>query len=87
MHQVDGDALPVADRRPVGAAVQFVGEGGQRDDLARLPSLGEEVVDPGAVGLEYLRMEQGVGGNEGGVDLLGSGAGVVGLVCEEQVDG
>ena len=42
--QAGGDALPVADRRPVGAAVQFVGEGGQRDDLARLPSSGEEVV-------------------------------------------
>jgi hypothetical protein len=78
--------LPVTDRRPVGATVEFAGESGQRDDLARLPSLGEEVVDPGAVGLEYLRVEQGVGGHEGGVDLLGSGAWVVRPVCEEQVD-
>ena len=54
MEQAGGDALPVADPGPAGAAAQFVGEGGQRDDLALPASLGEEVVDAGAVGLAQV---------------------------------
>ncbi|MGW3149767.1 hypothetical protein ACWDG1_34915 [Streptomyces sp. NPDC001177] len=54
--------------------------------LARQASLGEKVVDPGAVELEHLQVEQGVGRHHGGVDLLGAGAGVVRLVREEQID-
>lgn len=54
LDEVGGDGLPVADRRPACTAVQFMGEGGQRIDLARLASPGEAVVDPGAVGLAYL---------------------------------
>lgn len=53
VQQVGGNALPVADRRPVGSATQFVSEGGQRDDLSRMSSLGEAVVDLGPVGLPY----------------------------------
>ncbi|MEV7888579.1 hypothetical protein ACWD3I_44185 [Streptomyces sp. NPDC002817] len=85
VEQVGGDALPVADDRPVGASAQFVGERGQRDDLPRPASSGEEGVHPGAVRLVYLRVEQRVGGDDGGVDLLGAGAGVVRLVREEQI--
>ena len=51
LDQVGGGAFPLADLRPVGAAVQFVGEGGQRHDFARLSSLGEKVVDTDAVAL------------------------------------
>ncbi|MGW0633245.1 hypothetical protein [Streptomyces sp. NPDC002758] len=59
LEQVRSDRLPVADLRPERTAAQFVGERGQRHDLARPAAAGEAVVDARAVGLSYTRVQQG----------------------------
>ena len=84
LQQVFGDRLPVSNLRPALASVQFVGERGQRHDLARPAAADQAVVDAGAVGLPYAGVEQGGRGHDGRVDLLGGGR-VVGLVRKQEI--
>ncbi|GAA0611539.1 hypothetical protein GCM10010394_46680 [Streptomyces crystallinus] len=50
LQQVFGGCLPVSDLWPASACVEFVGERGQRHDLARPTAVDEAVMDAGAVG-------------------------------------
>ncbi|MGW9028374.1 hypothetical protein ACWGQ5_30335 [Streptomyces sp. NPDC055722] len=84
LEQVRNDHLPVADLRPERTAAQFMGERGQRHDLARQAAAGEAVVDERAVGLSYTRVQQGGCGHERGVDLLSAGR-IIRLVGEQQI--
>ncbi|MER5199756.1 hypothetical protein ACWD3J_41395 [Streptomyces sp. NPDC002755] len=84
LEQVRGDLLPVADLRPACAAVQFIGERGQRHDLSRMAAGDETVVDAGTVRLPDTGVQQASCGHKRGVDLTGRGR-IAGLVREAQV--